>query len=182
MGQPRARLPGRDLTAPPALADTEPMAAPAAIRLRRAGRADGPAVAEVYILSRRGAAGYMPPSIHTDDDIRQWVTTQMVPALEVWVAEADGSGIVGFLALAGEMVDHLFVAPAAQRIGVGGRLLAKAKELRPERLRLYTFQSNTPARTFYEARGFSAIDFNSGQRNEEHQPDVLYEWTAAGGR
>jgi ribosomal protein S18 acetylase RimI-like enzyme len=155
------------------------MAMPAGFKLRRAGRDDGPAVAEVYIASRRGAVGFMPPSIHDEVDIRQWVATVMVPKLEVWVAEADGSGIIGFLALNGDTLDHLFVAPGSQRIGVGGRLLAKAKELRPRRLRLYTFQSNTPARSFYEARGFTVVDFNSGERNEEHEPDVLYEWTSA---
>ncbi len=151
----------------------------AGLKLRRAERSDTAAVADVYIASRRGAALYM-PTIHTDDDIRRWIAAVMMPALEVWVAEADGR-IVGFLALDGETLDQLFVAPAAQRKGVGDCLLAKAKELRPRRLQLYTFQKNAPARSFYEARGFIAIDFNSGERNEEREPDVLYEWTAARG-
>ena len=33
------------------------------------------------------------------------------------------------------------------------------------------------ARRFYEARGFSAVAFTDGARNEEGEPDVLYRWT-----
>ncbi len=151
----------------------------AGLRLRRAAAAEAPEIAEVYIASRRAAVAYM-PTVHTDDEIRMWVGSIMMPAREVWVAAAN-RGILGFLALDGEMLDQLFVAPAMQRRGVGDRLLAKAKELSPRRLRLYSFQKNTPARNFYEARGFVAIDFNSGERNEEQEPDVLYEWTPKGG-
>jgi GNAT superfamily N-acetyltransferase len=155
------------------------MMLPAGFKLKRAKPSDASAVAEVYIASRRGAAAYM-PTIHTDDDIRRWITAVMMPALEVWIAEAGGR-VLGFLALDGETLDQLFVAPPVQRRGVGDRLLAKAKELRPHRLQLYTFQKNAPARSFYEARGFVAIDFNSGERNEEREPDVLYQWTSTRG-
>jgi GNAT superfamily N-acetyltransferase len=146
------------------------------IILRRARMADAPAIAELYIASRRGAAAYM-PTVHTDDEIRGWVSSYLVPRLEVWVAESRGR-IAGFIALEGEdMLDQLFVVPAMQRTGVGDRLLILAKQLRPARLRLYTFERNTPARHFYEARGFVAVDFNDGSRNEENEPDVLYQWT-----
>jgi ribosomal protein S18 acetylase RimI-like enzyme len=104
----------------------------------------------------------------------------MVPKKETWVAEAAGR-IVATMVLDGgmqsDMIDQLYVSPADQGRGVGGRLLAHAKQLRPARLRLYTFQSNSPARRFYEARGFVAKEFNDGSRNEERGPDVLYEWT-----
>jgi len=146
------------------------------IIVRRARMSDAPAIAEVYIASRRGAVAFM-PTVHTDDEIRAWVSGYLVPGLEVWVAESGGK-LAGFMALEGaDMLDQLFVAPTMQRHGAGGRLLALAKQLRPARLRLYTFQRNTPARRFYEARGFVAVDFNDGSRNEENEPDVLYEWT-----
>ena len=150
------------------------------IKLRRASGGDAREVAEVYIASRRGAAEFM-PTIHSDEEIRGWIASVLVPNLEVWVAEVDGR-IGGFVALDGEMLDQLFIAPAMQRQGVGERLLNMAKEVSPRRLRLYTFQKNTPARHFYEARGFVAIDFNDGSRNEEQTPDVLYEWTPDGAR
>jgi ribosomal protein S18 acetylase RimI-like enzyme len=145
------------------------------ILVRRATTEDAADVATVYIASRRGAAAHM-PTVHSDQEIRAWVVAHMVPKSEAWVADAGGR-IVAVMVLDGEMVDQMYVSPADQRRGVGDALLAYAKKLRPARLRLYTFQSNTPARRFYEARGFVAIEFNDGSRNEERAPDVLYEWT-----
>ncbi len=149
--------------------------------LRRARPADAAAIAEVYIASRRGAARYF-PTLHSDDDIRGWIATHLVPNLEVWVAEAAepvGGTIIGMMALEADMVEQLYIAPEAQRRGVGDGLLAIAMRERPARLRLWTFQANTPARRFYEARGFRAIEFTDGSRNEERTPDVLYEWKPA---
>jgi ribosomal protein S18 acetylase RimI-like enzyme len=154
-----------------------------AIVIRRANRSDAADIATVYIASRRAAAAFM-PTVHTDAEIRAWVVDYMVPQTETWVAEAAGR-IVAILVLDGDMqdamqhtmIDQLYVSPTDQRAGVGGLLLAHAKKLRPAGLRLYTFQSNAPARRFYEARGFIAKEFNDGSRNEEREPDVLYEWT-----
>jgi ribosomal protein S18 acetylase RimI-like enzyme len=145
------------------------------ILIRRARSADAEEVATVYIASQRGAADHI-PIIHTDPEIRAWVINHMVPERETWVAD-DRGRIVAVMVLDGEMVDQMYVAPAEQRRGVGDAMLSHAKKLRPARLRLYTFQSNAPARRFYEARGFVAIAFNDGERNEERAPDVLYEWT-----
>jgi len=150
------------------------MAANPQIFIRRATTADANEVATVYIASQRGAEGHI-PVVHTDAEIRAWVVGHMVPERETWVAD-ENSRIVAVMVLDGEMVDQMYVAPAEQRRGVGHAMLAHAKKLRPARLRLYTFQSNTPARRFYEARGFVAIDFNDGSRNEERAPDVLYQW------
>jgi ribosomal protein S18 acetylase RimI-like enzyme len=154
-----------------------------AIVIRRANRSDAADIATVYIASRRAAAAFM-PTVHTDAEIRAWVVDYMVPQTETWVAEAAGR-IVAIMVLDGDMqgamqhtmIDQLYVSPTDQRAGVGGLLLAHAKKLRPAGLRLYTFQSNAPARRFYEARGFIAKQFNDGSRNEEREPDVLYEWT-----
>jgi GNAT superfamily N-acetyltransferase len=151
------------------------MGANPVLLIRRATTKDAADVATVYIASRRGAAAYM-RTVHTDADIRVWVIDHMVPERETWVGDENGR-IVAVMVLDGEMVDQMYVAPAEQRRGVGDAMLAHAKKLRPARLRLYTFQSNAPARRFYEARGFVAIDFNDGSRNEERAPDVLYEWT-----
>jgi ribosomal protein S18 acetylase RimI-like enzyme len=145
------------------------------ILIRRVTTKDAPDVATVYVASRRCAAAHM-PTVHTDAEIREWVIDHMVPERETWLAD-DRGRIVAVMVLDGEMVDQMYVAPAEQRRGVGDAMLAYAKKLRPARLRLYTFQSNTPARRFYEARGFVAIEFNDGARNEERAPDVLYEWT-----
>jgi GNAT superfamily N-acetyltransferase len=142
--------------------------------IRRARPSEAPALADLYVASRRGASAFI-PTVHTDDETRAWVSGYLMPRLEVWVAESDGI-LLGMMALEDDLVDQLYIAPAAQRRGVGDRLIAHAKKLRPRRLRLYTFQRNSPARRFYEARGFVAIEFNDSSHNEEREPDVLYEW------
>ena len=145
------------------------------VSMRRATAADAPEVATVYIASRRGAAAYL-PTVGTDAEIRAFVIDRMVPERETWVAEVSGR-IVAVMVLDGDMVDQFYVFPADQRRGVGDAMLARAKRLRPARLRLHAFQRNAPARRFYEARGFIAKEFTDGATNMEREPDVLYEWT-----
>lgn len=144
--------------------------------VRPATAADLGEVAEVFLASRRDALPYL-PALHTDDETRRWIATTVYRGGGVWVAVADGR-IVGFAALnaARDMLDHLYVRPGCSGAGVGSALLAKSKAQSAGRLRLFTFQRNERARAFYEARGFRVVDLNDGSRNEEREPDVLYEW------
>jgi GNAT superfamily N-acetyltransferase len=98
----------------------------------------------------------------------------------MWVAVVDRR-IVGFAALneRRDHLDHLYLLPSWYGRGIGSALLAKAKEVSVGRLRLFTFQRNRRARAFYEARGFTVVDLNDGSRNEEREPDALYEWVGA---
>ena len=146
----------------------------APIVIRRATAADAAEVATVYVASRRAAVAWM-PTVGTDAEVRAFVIDRMVPEQETWVADADGR-IVAVMALDADMVDQLYVSPEIQRRGVGDRLLAHAKQLRPAGLRLHTFQKNAPARRFYEDRGFVARKFTDGATNMEREPDLLYEW------
>ena len=145
-----------------------------AVRLRRATTDDAADVAEVYLTSRRAAALYIPRLRHTDDDVREWVASIVLVEREVWVAVIDDR-IVAIAVLRDDFVDLFYVLPGHQRRGVGTRLLAQCKRQRRV-LRLYTFQSNEPARDFYEKDGFRAVAFGDGTGNEEGEPDVLYEW------
>lgn len=144
------------------------------IVIRRATAADANEVATVYTASRRGAVAWL-PTVGTDAEIRAFVIDRMVPEQETWVA-ATGGRIVAVMVLDADMVDQLYVSPDNQGRGVGDRLLAHAKQLRPAGLRLHTFQKNAPARRFYEDRGFTAKKFTDGATNMEREPDVLYEW------
>jgi GNAT superfamily N-acetyltransferase len=92
----------------------------------------------------------------------------------VWLA-LRGDRCLGLLALEASHVDQLYVEPDAQRSGVGSALLAHAKALHPSGLSLFTFQRNTRARAFYEARGFRAVRFGVSPAPES-EPDVRYEW------
>jgi GNAT superfamily N-acetyltransferase len=74
------------------------------------------------------------------------------------------------------MLAHLYVHPDLQRRGIGDALLARAKELRPDGFRLWVFQRNTGAHSFYERRGLRLAELTDGAGNEEREPDALYEW------
>jgi ribosomal protein S18 acetylase RimI-like enzyme len=93
---------------------------------------------------------------------------------EVWLA-TDQEHILGLLALRDDLIDQLFVAIDAQRQGVGGALLVKARERSPDQLRAYSFQKNSSARAFYEKHGFRIV--RSGiSPPPENEPDYEYMW------
>jgi ribosomal protein S18 acetylase RimI-like enzyme len=93
---------------------------------------------------------------------------------EVWLA-TDQEHILGLLALRDDLIDQLFVAIDAQRQGVGGALLVKARERSPDQLRAYSFQKNSLARAFYEKHGFRIV--RSGiSPPPENEPDYEYMW------
>ena len=142
--------------------------------LRRARPDDAPAVAEVFLAARADAMPYL-PELHTDAEIRIWIRDVVLTGYEVVVAEA-GDRLAGFAALDADMLAHLYVHPDLQRRGIGNALLARAKELRPGGFRLWVFQRNTGACSFYERRGLHLIELTDGAGNEEREPDALYEW------
>jgi ribosomal protein S18 acetylase RimI-like enzyme len=144
------------------------------LEIRRATLDEAAAVADVWLASRKHAFPLIPRSVHADDGVRGWYATVVLVEHEVWVAVLGGR-IVAMMVLRGDSMDQLYVLPEHQRCGVGTRLVAQAKRLRRV-LRLYAFQSNEPAREFYEKHGFKAIAFGDGSANEEGAPDVLYEW------
>src|SRR2546430_13926251 len=126
-------------------------------RIRLARPDDAEAIAGAHIDARRVAMPWL-PNLHSRADAIRYFSEVVVVDEEVYVAEVDG-GVAGFIAIAGDHVDHLYVAPPYQGRGIGSLLLAKAKELRPGGLQLWTFERNTRARQFYEARGFITPQF-----------------------
>jgi GNAT superfamily N-acetyltransferase len=82
----------------------------------------------------------------------------------------------GVAILAGDMLTHLYVRPEAIGTGVGHALFEHVKTLRPAGFDFWVFQQNEHARRFYEAHGAVPVEFTDGSGNEEHTPDVRYEW------
>ena len=146
--------------------------------IRAGRREDAQAIADAHIEARRESLPGL-PELHSREEAIAYFGGQVLLHEEVLVAEMSGQ-VVGFIALEGDHVDHLYIAPACQRRGIGGRLLAMAKGLRPQGLTLVTFQRNARARQFYEARGFVAVEFGDGSGNEEGEPDVCYRWLPEG--
>ena len=152
--------------------------AAATLQLRAATLADAAAVADVYLRSRKELVACAPLA-HSDDDVREWIRTQLIPAGRTAIAVVQGQ-VVGLLAIStgadAGWIENLYVLPTWVGRGIGTRLLALARQRLPAPIRLYTFQENHRARRFYESRGFRASAFGDGSGNEEKCPDVLYEW------
>ena len=147
------------------------MADEIAIRPARAG--DAEVIAEVWLAAFRETYAF--PPAHADAEVRQWVRTGLLPATDTWVAGI-GDRVVAFMSLRGSTVEQFYVRRPWTGRGIGSRLLAVAKERRPDGLQLWTFQVNAGARRFYERHGFVVVEMTDGSANEERQPDVRYAW------
>jgi len=113
--------------------------------------------------------------LHTPKEDQWFFRERVFKACEVWGA-FDGAGMIGMIAFRQHRIDQLYVLPEAQGRGTGSALLQVAQRAF-DRLQLWTFQRNAPARRFYEARGFALMQQTDGARNEEKEPDALYLWT-----
>ncbi|MDB5621011.1 GNAT family N-acetyltransferase [Tardiphaga sp.] len=115
--------------------------------------------------------------LHTSDEDRWFYRERMFTRCALWGA-FDGGAMTGIIAFRGDWIDQLYVLPQLQGRGVGSELLEIAKRSF-DRLQLWTFQRNAPARRFYEARGFALVEQTDGAGNEEKEPDARYLWTRA---
>jgi GNAT superfamily N-acetyltransferase len=111
---------------------------------------------------------------HSAEEDRQHFRECVYKACTVWGAFESGD-LRGIIAFRKEWIDHLYVLPRAQNLGIGSGLLEIAKASYSD-LSLWTFQRNERARRFYETHGFIVVRQTDGSGNEEHEPDVLYRW------
>jgi ribosomal protein S18 acetylase RimI-like enzyme len=111
---------------------------------------------------------------HAAEEDRHYFRTVIEVKNELWVAELDGRP-AAFMAIAGDFIDQLYVAPEHQRRGLGSALLAHARTLSPGGLRLFTLQFNANARAFYEKRGLIVARLGVSPPPES-EPDVEYHW------
>jgi GNAT superfamily N-acetyltransferase len=142
---------------------------------RDAKTADLEAVVRLHHYVRQTCLPYL-PVLHTIDDGLVFFS-EVFRGCTVLVAERRGE-IIGYCAYRGGWIDHLYVHPEHQGQGIGSTLLKRAMQVE-DALRLWTFQKNAQARTFYERHGFRLVRTTDGSGNEEHQPDALYEWVAS---
>jgi GNAT superfamily N-acetyltransferase len=116
------------------------------------------------------------PVLHTAEEDLSWFRARLDG--EAWVYELDGR-IVGFAIVRGNDLDALYVAPGAQRRGVGAALFRRVQEARPGGFAWWVFRENTGARRFYESLGGRCLYETDGGGNEEKTPDARYEWLPA---
>ena len=141
----------------------------------RPGHADDADALGALFLAARADARFFPPLAHPVATVVPFLRDHVLPRCRFRVAE-DGGRAVGFLALHAGWVEHLYVAPAAHRRGVGRALLDDAKAASPSGLTLWCFQRNAPALAFYAAQGFVEVERTDGAGNEEREPDVRLAW------
>jgi GNAT superfamily N-acetyltransferase len=141
----------------------------------RAARAGDVAALGAIFLAARADRRFFPPLAHPAATVVPFLRGNVLARCRTRVAEG-GTRVLGFLALAGVVVEHLYVDPQAHRHGVGRALLDDAKHASPAGLTLWCFQRNTPALAFYAAQGFVEAERTDGAGNEEREPDVRLAW------
>jgi GNAT superfamily N-acetyltransferase len=140
--------------------------------MRRAEPGDAAAVARLHRAVRQASLPYL-PDLHSPEEDLWFFRERVFPVCQVWVAGSDR--LVGFCAHRPGWIDHLYVEPYRQGRGLGSAFVTQAKQAHGE-LRLWVFQRNVAAVRFYEARGFRLVQRTNGSRNEENEPDALFEW------
>jgi len=119
------------------------------------------------------------PNIHTPDQDRRFLT-HLIADCQVTTAR-DADRVLGFLAREGAMIQALYLVPMARGMGLGKRLLDRAKS-QSSRLELWSFQANAGARAFYAREGFQEVEMTDGAGNDEHVPDVRLVWARKGAK
>lgn len=148
----------------------------AAARIRAYTDRDFDHVVEQWHPTNRASYPYVRvQQEHTLAGARRFFAENVVPACELWVAEANGEPI-GVVALVPPRIRQLAVFAPFRRLGVGSALLQQVRARSPAGLRLYTFQRNTVARAFYETHGFVVVALGVSPAPES-EPDVEYRWS-----
>jgi len=130
------------------------------VRLRPAVAEDAAQLSEIA-LTAKAALGYSPQLIEG------WraelsIDARIIHDHLVWVACRDDDSIAGFFSLilagGGAHLDHLWVAPACQGLGIGSLLMDKAWALAIEhRASAVSVDAESLAEAFYERQGFHRI-------------------------
>jgi len=154
-----------------ALQPGEPVLRPARVN-------DAAECAHVYLRSRAFGLPQV-PVVHRAPEVRRWMADDVIGHADMWVAEVDGV-IAGLMVLSherdGGWVDQMYLDPSWVGRGLGDRFVELARRRCPGGLQLWTFQSNGPARRFWQRHGFTEQESTDGRGNEERTPDVRYRW------
>lgn len=118
---------------------------------------------------------YLPAHEYTLDDVTHWVRDVVLRTCRTTVA-VRREEVVGYAALAGDVLEHLYVRADLLGQGIGTLLLDEVKRHSPTGVTLRVFQQNSRARAFYERHGFGLVGTSDGSDNMERLPDVTLRW------
>ncbi|HEU0161100.1 MAG TPA: GNAT family N-acetyltransferase [Rhizomicrobium sp.] len=124
------------------------------IAIRPCASADMAALTDIWFDSW-ASTGVSVPSPATRMELRDRLPREVAGGWEVLVVTVDGVP-AGFMALAGDLLEQLFIAPAFQNRGLGKCLLDRAKRMRPKGLRLTTAVDSGACR-FYLREGLAVV-------------------------
>ena len=147
------------------------------ITLRPAEPRDTAAIGRLFSMSRRLLTFL--PELHTPEEDLAFIAGEIIPRYRITVALRDGV-LAGYMAEGPQWIEQLYLLPDARRSGLGSTLLRDAQS-RQDRLELWCFAQNAPARAFYEKHGFVPLYETDGAGNEAGAPDVRYRWDRSGG-
>lgn len=150
-------------------------------RIRVAVEEDASVIARIHMTSRSATMPYLPPQKRDHEQVSRWVRDVVLRRCRTWVAVRRAE-IVGYAALDGDMLNHLYLRPDVRRQGIGTLLLDEVRRHSPEGVVLHVFQQNIGARAFYERHGFTVLDTSDGSRNMENLPDMTLRWTPSSAR
>ena len=142
--------------------------------------ADASELAELFVSARNSATATIPAIVGKPDRVLPWIESRLSSNNQCWITE-DENTISAMMFLEPGWIDQLYVRPDLIGCGLGSLLVEKAKELMPDGIQLWTFQSNLRAQKFYERHGFVAVEWTDGANNEERSPDVRYVWLGSAG-
>lgn len=144
-------------------------------KIRLADASDAEEIAHIHMISRAAAMPYLPPQKRSHAQVTEWIEDVVLRQCRVWVA-VRGTETLGYAALEGDVLEHLYLRPDARRRGIGTLLLEEARRHSPDGLRLHVFQKNVEARAFYRRHGFTVLGTDDVGRNMENLPDMTLHW------
>ena len=137
--------------------------------IRNSREADRPAILSIINAAAEAYRGVIPADRwHEPYMPKDELEREIAQGVVVWLAEEDGSllgamGIQDRLDVA--LVRHAYVAPSAQRRGVGSRLLRHVTALADKPILIGTWAAATWAIDFYRRQGFELVT--------AHEKDML---------
>lgn len=131
-----------------------------ACEIRPAAKVDAEAISDVILAALRevNAKDYSPDIIdRVADSFSPAAVRKLLGSRTVFVA-IDGGSIVGTASLDGAVVRTVFVAPSAQRRGIGARLMAEIEQAAiTGGITTLSVPSSITAQGFYEKLGFNSV-------------------------
>ncbi|TWU17743.1 putative N-acetyltransferase YjaB [Novipirellula galeiformis] len=124
------------------------------MQIRQAVSDDHDVLLDIWLRSVRATHTFL-----SEDDIQFFlplVRDQALVELELWVLVAEDDAAIGFMGLAGNQLEALFLAPEQRRRG-GGRLLVQHAQQRKGLLSVDVNEQNPMAKRFYESCGFVVV-------------------------